>query len=445
MTKIVRTKTQATGGITEAERAALKAHAGKWIANAMRTDPADPGKVKAAVHALYAAADLPAPRVVLVPSPRVMAFAGAFASAIWHWRGATSAATDAATYAATDAATDAATRAATYEATDAATRVATCAATDAATCEATREATSAATYAATDAATREATSAATYEATDAATRAATYTATSAATYEATYVATREATYAATREATYAATRTATDAATRVATDAKAVNDLVRLMIACLPRWVDVTQEGNMWSSWPCYLSSFRDVLGVDLPEHAKFAAWEACAIEGGFRYIHEKFCLVSDRPEVLKVDEQNRPHCADGPSHRWRDGWCLYHWHGTRIPDEWIEQPGSLTAAVALKVENLEQRRAACEMLGWAKILDELHAETVDADADPSIGTLLEVRLPDTTRPARFLRVRCGTGRAFALRVPRAMNTAREANAWTYFRSPQDFNPQFRT
>lgn len=201
----------------------------------------------------------------------------------------------------------------------------------------------------------------------------------------------------------------------------------------------------MWSSWPCYLSSFRDVLGVDLPEHAKFAAWEACAIEGGFRYIHEKFCLVSDRPEVLKVDEQNRPHCADGPSHRWRDGWCLYHWHGTRIPDEWIEQPGSLTAAVALKVENLEQRRAACEMLGWAKILDELHAETVDADADPSIGTLLEVRLPDTTRPARFLRVRCGTGRAFALRVPRAMNTAREANAWTYFRSPQDFNPQFRT
>ena len=76
------------------------------------------------------------------------------------------------------------------------------------------------------------------------------------------------------------------------------------------------------------------------------------------RVVHEEFCIVCDFPEVLKLDERNRPHCADGPSHRWRDGWALYHWHGTRIPQSWIEDKTSLTAAIALTVRNVEQRRA---------------------------------------------------------------------------------------
>ncbi len=166
MSKIIRTPTKAHGGITPEEKTAMDAISQDWIAEAYRTDPADPAQVKDAIDALYSFSKLKPPRVVLVPSPLVMALAGGAASWIWHCRkkghSATVAATRAATYAATEAATDAATNAATYAATHAATVAATYAATSAATYAATVAATHAAISAATDAATEAATDAAMY-------------------------------------------------------------------------------------------------------------------------------------------------------------------------------------------------------------------------------------------------------------------------------------------
>jgi hypothetical protein len=204
------------------------------------------------------------------------------------------------------------------------------------------------------------------------------------------------------------------------------------------------QGGNMWSALDCYLSAFRDVLGLVLPEHEKYRAWESCAIEGGFRVMHEEFCIVSDRPEVLRVDDENRPHCESGPSHRWRDGWSLYFWHGVSIPGEWVtgKKP---SAKEALTWPNIEQRRAACEIVGWAAILRELKAKVIDADPDPLVGTLLEVDLPDAGKE-RFLRVRCGTGREFALPMPPTVRTALEGNLWSYgLPADRSLIPEVRT
>ena len=202
----------------------------------------------------------------------------------------------------------------------------------------------------------------------------------------------------------------------------------------------------MWAGYESYLSGFRDVIGLRLPAHEAYSHWERAAIHGGFRVMHEEFCLVSEFPEVIRVDAENRPHCETGPSHRWRDGWSLYHWHGVRIPGDWIEDRASLTPEKALTWKNVEQRRAACEILGWAAILTALKAKTINADDDPEIGTLVEVDLPDAGKE-RFLRVRCGTGREFALPVPPNMKTALEANAWTFgfddFR--QFIKPEIRT
>jgi len=58
MTKIVRTPTKATGGITDAERDEMKKHADLWISRAMRTTPVDVDEITSAVHDLYAAAGL---------------------------------------------------------------------------------------------------------------------------------------------------------------------------------------------------------------------------------------------------------------------------------------------------------------------------------------------------------------------------------------------------
>lgn len=184
----------------------------------------------------------------------------------------------------------------------------------------------------------------------------------------------------------------------------------------------------MWSYWSCYLSSFRDVLGLKLPEYEKYAPYEEADIHGGFRLMHDEFCMVSEFPDFIRIDDRNLPHCEDGPSHRWMDGWSLYHWHGISIPGEWVEGKPP-TAAEALRWENMEERRAACEILGWANILNELDAKTIDKADNLAIGELVEVNLPDVGTE-RFLRVMCGTERLFALPVPPDMDTAENAQRW---------------
>ena len=398
--KIIRTKTRAAGGITDAEREKISLISKKWIDIAFRTKPIEPDKIVPAIKALYKAADLNAPIVVIVPSPFVMALAGGFSSVIWRLRDGDKKATT--TYIATDRAI--------YNAT----------------------------------ATDRAIYNATYNATDRATDNATYNATLNATLNATDIATRIATHDATYNATYTATYNATDRATRIATDIatlgtkKQNNKLVKMLLESAKRWTGAYQGGNMWAGFPAYLEAMRDVLGLELPEYKKYQSWEDCAKHGGFRFMHEKFCIVSDFPEYIKLDDRGRPHCETGQSHRWRDGFSIYSWHGVQVPREWIEDKPSLKPETALKWSNIEQRRAACEIIGWDRILAELNAKTINKDDDPMIGELVEVDLPEAGKE-RFLRVLCGTGRRFAIPVPREMKTALQANAWSYDMEGFDF------
>ena len=411
MTKIVRTPTKATGGITAEEKARLDEHAKLWIARAMRTEPIEPDKIVPAIEGLYTAAGLKRPRVVIVPSPLVMAFAYGAAAAIWHKRNVSE--------------TDDATASATQRATDRATASVTASAAASATHRATASVTASVTYSAA----ARATASAADRATASATASATDSVTARATASATHRATASAAESAEMDAAYACMDLAGD-----------------LGIAYAKRWSAAYQGGNMWAAWDCYLTAMRDVIGLRLPEHDAYHWWEQAAIHGGFRVMHPEFCMVCDFPDTLRVDEQGRPHCETGPSHRWRDGWSLYHWHGVRIPAEWIEDRRSLTPQVALSWPNIEQRRAACEILGWDTILSALDAKVIDADGDPQIGTLVEVEIPDSGRE-RFLRVQCGTGRQFALPVPPDMPTALAANAWTFgFDNPGSWiKPEVRT
>jgi len=296
-TAIIRRPDFAGGGITAEEKVRLDAHAQLWVGRAMRTAPIDPAKITPAIEALYAAGGLKKPRVIIVPSPAVMAFAYSFASAVLYQRknggfsgDATRAATDAATYA----------------------------------------------------------------------------------------------------ATYAATRAATDDAKpnwvyELALDISGNHNDAMFMVQCSGRWWNSYQGGNMWAAYDCYLSGARDILGLELPAHAGYAAWEQCAIHGGFRVLHEDFCMVSDFPSVLKVDDQNRPHCIDGPSHQWRDGWSLYHVHGVRLEESQkhiVLTPEMITVDEIEHEQNAEVRRVMMEQYGYERYIGDCNAQVVDTRPD---------------------------------------------------------------
>jgi hypothetical protein len=185
-------------------------------------------------------------------------------------------------------------------------------------------------------------------------------------------------------------------------------------------------------------------MGWQDPILERFEIDETLAKSCGWVWWHENVLAISDRPLAINRDEAGRLHCDTGPSIAYRDGWSLHHWHGVSVPAEWIEDKASLTATTALTWKNVEQRRAACEIIGWAKVLKELKAKTIDKDGDAQIGTLLEVTLPDSGKE-RFIHVLCGTGREFALPVPKTCKTALEASAWTYGLDGATYRPEVRT
>ncbi len=205
--------------------------------------------------------------------------------------------------------------------------------------------------------------------------------------------------------------------------------------------------GSFWVWWVAYESFFRKLCGLKYPGNLteRAEAYERCSLYGHYWWPNSNFIVACERPSHIRLDGENRLHGETDKAIAYPDGWGLYLWHGTEFPAEWIEKPETLTAKVALTWQNIEQRRIAAELLGWDNVLNELHAVVIDKDDDPEIGTLVEVDLPNAGRE-RFLRVRCGTGRQFALPVPPGVSTALEANAWTYGMDKDTFSiPEVRT
>jgi len=189
----------------------------------------------------------------------------------------------------------------------------------------------------------------------------------------------------------------------------------------------------MWAGFASWVSFFRDVCDLELSKDIaeKFEINETLVKSCGWTWWHENVLVISNRPLHLNRDEQGRLHGEGKPSMTYRDGWSLYHWHGVAIPAEWVNNKESLTTKTAITWGNVEQRRAACEIVGWQNVLKELNAIEIDKDDDAEIGTLLEVDLPDSGKE-RFLSVKCGTGRNFAIPVPPSTKTALEGQSWIH-------------
>ena len=208
--------------------------------------------------------------------------------------------------------------------------------------------------------------------------------------------------------------------------------------------------GNLWAGWYSYVSFLRDVCGWENKSLTAFAHDEQLAVNCSWQWYHHDIAAITDRPKILRRDIEGRLHCETGPALAYRDGWVIHCWHGVVIPAEWIEQRDKLTPKMALTWTNVEQRRVACEILGWDKVLDEpsLNPRIIDRD-EPYIGTLISVDLPDAPNQW-FIKYRCGTGRWFAESVnDKQYNTALAANAagngWRGRGDPMSFIPFIRT
>lgn len=218
-------------------------------------------------------------------------------------------------------------------------------------------------------------------------------------------------------------------------DNQVVEKLERFILECVEFSHNCLDGGNQWSGEGALLSFARDSLKLDI-DWSRWRAYEELILRSGPRFVYKDFCVITDRFEYLHpADDQNRPHNADGPTHRYRCGTELYHWHGLPVPRFWIMEKEKLDPSLALTHANAEMRRVVAEIVGWDRVLERLSPKTIDQDVDPEIGTLLEADLPEAPR-SRFLKVQyttaSGVTKHYVLPVPNTMQTAIEANCWTY-------------
>ena len=184
---------------------------------------------------------------------------------------------------------------------------------------------------------------------------------------------KAARWAATRAATGAATRDGDNWYTGIA-GAVAANPAGAFGLQCAHYASNMWQGGNQWAAFCSYLGFFRDVAQLQI-DWTKYLHWEEAALHGGPRIMHPEFCMISDFPTALTVDEENRPHNDTGPFCRWSDGTALYSIHGTRVPWWLVEHPERLTRERIDAETNDEVRRVMIERYGLARYIQDVGRE----------------------------------------------------------------------
>jgi len=210
---------------------------------------------------------------------------------------------------------------------------------------------------------------------------------------------------------------------------------------------DFSGQLNPWyeASWLALYRCAGRIAG--LPAVLRLEALTAAVAQLGMWWPLRGVVVLTDRPTLLARDQQGRLHAEHRPAVAWADGTALYAIHGVRVPRETIETPQTITVDQIHDEGNVEVRRVLLDRYGYARFLRDAGAERVHADdcgvlwrcPVPGEEPLVMVEVHDAT-PAPD-----GTRRAYWLRVPPEMHTARQAVAWTFDLDEHDYGPAAQT
>jgi|AGTN01.1.fsa_nt_gi hypothetical protein len=167
---------------------------------------------------------------------------------------------------------------------------------------------------------------------------------------------------------------------------------------------------------------------------------------GGF-LPHERVCWLLEKPTATHFDAEGRLHNERGPAIEYAD-WGPYCWHGVVVDRRIVLEPETLTVKDIETELNLETRRIMLERFGASRFMEESGAVVIDDD--PAFGTLYRKNLP-RDEALQMVKVKNSTAepdgsfRIYLLRVPPTMRTAREAVAWTFRMTVQQYQPRVET
>lgn len=203
-------------------------------------------------------------------------------------------------------------------------------------------------------------------------------------------------------------------------------------------FADLGQHNASW------LPLFDDRVLADAPI---LVALKAVAEQVHWWWPFENVAILCERPTELHLDDRGRLHHGDGPALAYQDGFALHRWRGVTIPVEFAEILATLTPEVIRGERNAELRRIMLEHYGHERYIVDSGAEPVQQD---EAGKLWRVNLPGD-EPITMVEVVNSTAEpdgsfnVYWLRVPPHTRTAKEAVAWTFGLTEQEYAPQIQT
>jgi hypothetical protein len=202
--------------------------------------------------------------------------------------------------------------------------------------------------------------------------------------------------------------------------------------------------GQHDAGWLSYYD-FVERIGVKGTEPLR--GLQQLAKSCGWFWPYEKICVLTDRPVKLERDNRRRLHGETEMALGYGDKWGMYAWHGVLVPAYVVLLPEPLTFDLIEAETNVEVRRVLIERFGLEKYLREGSVGKIHED---QCGILYRMQ-SQGDEPIMVVRVKNstpepdGTIKEYFLRVPPTMLRARQAVAWTFGLTEEEYQPRVET
>lgn len=192
-----------------------------------------------------------------------------------------------------------------------------------------------------------------------------------------------------------------------------------------------------------YLSNFKLDGKLDSKSYIDSFKILFKAIDAGLGNfeIYEDILIIKSVPK-LKTNLDGQIHCINGPALKNISGEYEYYYENVRVSEKIILQPELITISDILNEKNQSVRNVMIERYGLEKFLNDLKYEIIDSCSnEDGENQLLKVNLNER-EPMMYVKVICpSTKKYYFLRVPPNMKTVKEAIAWTFNLTENQYKP----
>jgi hypothetical protein len=184
--------------------------------------------------------------------------------------------------------------------------------------------------------------------------------------------------------------------------------------------------GQHDASWVAWLR-FGQHIGASLTPAYAMDGFDGLS-DAGWWWPFGGVVVFTDRPARLVRDERGRMSSEDGPAIRYQDGWQLWYLRGVAVDEQIVMRPETQTIQQIRGEKNEEVKRLRIERWGWPQYLTGINAKRIHARRNDIEGTRESLYRADGHC---VLVCACpSTAKVFALEVPANVETCDGAQSY---------------